>query len=59
MKITKKEFYKELDDSIQMYKYDPIYFPKRFPHNGYMYIMESNGCRKEKSKKEVGFINEN
>ena len=46
MEITKKEFFKALDESIEMYKYDNLYFPKRFSFNGYTYILESDKCRK-------------
>ena len=44
MEITKKEFFKALDESIEMYKYDNLYFPKRFSFNVYTYILESDKC---------------
>ena len=48
MIITRKEFFKALEDSIQMYKYDNIYFPRKFAHNGYSYSMNGDVYKKIK-----------
>ena len=49
--ITRKEFFEALEDSIQLYKYDNIYFPRKFSHNGYLYSMTEDIIYKLKENK--------